>query len=683
MMNRDEARERIKILTEELNRHNHLYYVKSSPEISDFQFDQMLEELSNLEKEYPDLADQDSPTKRVGGDITKEFRQVIHKYPMLSLANTYSEEEVREFDKRVRKLLNEEPEYICELKYDGVAIGLTYRKGKLAQATTRGDGVQGDDVTTNVKTIRSIPLKLFGDYPEEFEIRGEIFMPRRSFDQLNKERVAEGLPPFANPRNAASGSIKMQDSKLVAKRNLDCFLYFLLGENLPYDNHYENLRKASDWGLKIPESIARTSTIEEIFEFIEAWNEGRKELDFDIDGVVIKVNSYSQQKLLGFTAKSPRWAIAYKFKAEAATTRLVSVDFQVGRTGAVTPVANLEPVFLAGTTVKRASLHNADIIKALDLRYGDYVFVEKGGEIIPKVVAVDQSKREPESKPVEFATTCPICHTALTRQEGEAAHYCPNEDGCPPQIKGKLEHFISRKAMNIDSLGEGKIELLFDKGLVSNVADLYDLQSDQLLGLEKVIPASDGKKEKKISFREKTVEKILGGIKNSKERPFERVLYSLGIRYVGETVAKKLARHFLSIESLMKATFEELIEVEEIGDRIAESVIGYFKKDDHRRIIERLKAHGLQFSTEIEESDTEQVLEGKSLVVSGVFNTFSRDELKALIDKLGGKNVSSVTSKTDFLVAGENMGPKKLQKARDLGVKIISEDEFRKMTGMD
>lgn len=683
MMNNEQAKERIRFLTDEINRHNYLYYVKSRPEISDYQFDQLMNELAGLEEKYPEFADPDSPTKRVGGDITKEFRQVEHKYPMLSLSNTYSEEEVVDFDKRVRKLLNDEPEYVCELKYDGVAIGLTYRDGRLLRAVTRGDGVRGDDVTTNVRTIRSIPVRLFGDYPREFEIRGEIFMPRKSFENLNRDRVSSGLPPFANPRNAASGSLKMQDSSLVGKRNLDCFLYFLLGEDLPFDNHYENLRRASEWGLKTSKFVALARSIDDIFEFINYWDKSRKGLDFDIDGVVIKVNSYEQQQALGYTAKSPRWAIAYKFKAEAATTKLLTVDFQVGRTGAVTPVANLDPVHLAGTTVKRASLHNADIIQALDLRYGDYVHVEKGGEIIPKVVAVDKTRREGEGTPVEFAGKCPECGTPLVRKEGEAAHYCPNEDGCPPQIKGKLEHFIGRKAMNIESLGEGKIELLYDKGLVRNVADLYELTYDRLLGLEKVISVDESGREKKIAFREKSVENILAGIESSRNVPFERVLFALGIRYVGETVARKLAGHFRSVDALMEASQEELVDVEEIGGRIAESVISYFGKTEHREMIERLRRHGVRMEAEDKEAKGEQLLKGLSIVVSGVFNTFSRDEIKELIEELGGKNVGSVSSKTDYLVAGENMGPSKLQKAEQLGVRVISEGEFRKLAGLD
>jgi DNA ligase (NAD+) len=600
---------------------------------------------------------------------------------MLSLTNTYSQEEVIDFDKRIRKTLTDEPEYVCELKYDGVAIGLTYVEGKLVRAVTRGDGVQGDDVTTNVRTIKSVPLRLQGDYPSEFEIRGEIFMPRSSFNRLNEARQQAQLPSFANPRNAASGSLKMQDSSEVAKRNLDCYLYSLLGENLPFENHYDNLRKARSWGLKVPQFISLCKDMDEIFEFISFWDKERKDLEFDIDGVVIKINAFRQQRMLGYTAKSPRWAIAYKFKAEGALTQLVSVDFQVGRTGAVTPVANLEPVFLAGTTVKRASLHNADIIKTLDLHEDDFVFVEKGGEIIPKVVSVDTEKRQPGSKPVLFVDNCPECGTSLKRKEGEAAYYCPNSDGCPPQIKGKLEHFISRRAMNIESLGEGKIELLFDKNLIKNAADLYDLQHDDLLGLEKIYKPTDGGKPRRVSFREKTVEKIISGIENSKTVPFERVLYSLGIRYVGETVAKKMARHFGSIDAIMAASTEELIEAEEIGDKIAESVINYFEEESHVEMIERLRNHGLQLEIVETKTDQDLILKDKTIVVSGTFENYSRDELKDLIESLGGKNSSSVSSKTDFLVAGENMGPAKLKKAKDLGVKILSEPDFNILIG--
>jgi DNA ligase (NAD+) len=533
-MNVAEAKKKIEFLTSELNEHNYRYYVLSSPTISDYDFDMMLKELEKLEQEFPEFAADDSPTKRVGGDITKDFKQVVHQYPMMSLGNTYSQQELIDFDARVKKVIEEEVEYVCELKYDGVAIGLKYENGRLIQAVTRGDGIQGDDVTANVKTIKSIPLRLRGKtYPEKIEVRGEVMLPHESFNQMNKLREENGEAPFANPRNAASGSLKMQDSAEVAKHKLDCFLYFILGENLPFDNHYDSIAEARKWGLKIPNYLVKCKTIDEILEFINYWDKERINLPFDIDGVVIKVNSYKQQEELGFTAKSPRWAISYKFKAERVSTKLLSIDYQVGRTGAVTPVANLYPVLLAGTTVKRASLHNADIIAKLDVRIGDIVFVEKGGEIIPKIIAVDLEKRPAGATQVVFAKNCPECGTGLIRQEGEAAFYCPNENGCPPQIKGKLEHFIGRKAMDIDSLGEGKIEMLFDQGLVHDVADLYDLKYDDLLGLEKTYPAEEGKREKKISFKEKTVENILNGIEKTREVPFHRVLFALGIRYVG------------------------------------------------------------------------------------------------------------------------------------------------------
>jgi len=543
-MNREEAKKRIGQLTEEINIHNHKYYDLSMPVITDYEFDRLMDELIQLEKEYPEFVDPDSPSQRVGGGITKEFRQVRHNYPMLSLANTYSEEEVRDFEDRIHKLLGEETEYICELKFDGVAIGLTYRDGLLIQAVTRGDGIQGDDVTTNVRTIHSIPLKLKGnDYPSLFEIRGEILLPRKSFEDINRKRIEEEEEPFANPRNAASGSLKMQDSREVARRHLDCYLYYLPGDP-PFATHYECLMAARKWGFNISKYMVKCKSIDEIFNFINTMNESRHELPFDIDGIVIKVNSLLQQKDLGNTAKSPRWAIAYKFKAERVLTKLLSIDYQVGRTGAVTPVANLQPVLLAGTVVKRASLHNADIIASLDVRIGDLVYVEKGGEIIPKIIGVDLGQRPASVEPVVFIKNCPECGTHLLRNEGEAAHYCPNEAGCPPQIKGKLEYFISRKAMNIDSLGEGKIGILYDHKLVDNVADLYDLRKDQLLGLDKVYEATENKKEKKISFREKTVENILKGIEKSKGAGFERVLYAIGIRYVGETVAKKTGGSF-------------------------------------------------------------------------------------------------------------------------------------------
>ncbi len=679
-MTHEEALKRIKELSEQINRHNYHYYIESTPVISDYKFDMLMSELIELEKAFPDLASPNSPTQRVGGDITREFVQYPHKYPMLSLSNTYTREEIAEFDERVRKGLEEPPEYVCELKYDGVAIGLTYRQGNLAQALTRGDGTVGDDVTTNVRTIKSIPLTLHGDYPDEFEIRGEIIMPRKSFAYLNELREEAGLPPFANPRNAASGSLKMQDSREVAKRNLDCFLYYMPGTRLPFDTHYQNLVKAREWGLKTSPYIARCTNLDEIFSFIDEWDTARYELPFDIDGVVIKVNDYRQQEALGFTAKSPRWAIAYKFKAEQVSTRLLSVSYQVGRTGTVTPVANLEPVWLAGTRVKRATLHNADFIEKLDLHEDDWVFIEKGGEIIPKVIEADINRRSDNPVRVKFIEICPECGTPLVRKENEAAWVCPNENACPPQIKGKLEHFIARRAMDIDSLGEGKIELLYDNGLVTNVADLYDLKYDDLLGLEKVYPAEDGEKTRRISFREKTVDNILRGIEQSKKTPFERVLFALGIRFVGETVAKKLAGHFGDIERLMSATQEELVDVEEIGAKIAESVLEYFSRQENMVIIDRLRAHGIRMEGEIrKQGELSGPLAGKSIVISGVFENYSRDELKALVEEKGGKNVSSISSKTDFILAGKDMGPSKKQKAQELGIPLISEEEFLDM----
>lgn len=679
-MDQSGAKEKIRRLTEELRHHNYRYYVLSQPEISDYDFDMMLKELQELEKQFPEFAEPDSPTRKVGGEITKEFRQVVHKYPMLSLGNTYSEEEIADFDTRVRKSLSEEPEYVCELKFDGVAIGLTYSNGRLLQAVTRGDGIQGDDVTANIRTIKSVPLVLRSGYPAEFEVRGEVFMPRSSFNKLNEEREASGQALFANPRNAASGSLKMQDSSEVAKRNLDCYLYSILGEDLPYDNHYQNILKAREWGLKASTFIAKCSNLEEIYAFISEWDSARNDLEFDIDGIVIKVNSYPQQQKLGYTSKFPRWAIAYKFKAERALTRLLSVDFQVGRTGTVTPVANLSPVQLAGTTVKRATLHNADFMAALDLHHHDMVYVEKGGEIIPKITSVDKEKREPLSEKITFVKNCPECGTRLERKEGEAAWVCPNQSGCPPQIKGKIEHFISRRAMDIESLGEGKIEMLFDNGLVKKITDLYELKYESLLGLEKIIKSEDTGKEKKISFREKTVRNILNGIEQSKNVPFERVLFAIGIRYVGETVAKKLARHFGSVDNLMHATLEELVDVEEIGEKIAGSVIDFFQDEQNVELIRQLKEKGLNFNTERKEEGSD-ILGGKTFVVSGVFNHFTRDGIKEKIEQSGGKNVSSVSSNTDFLVAGEKMGPAKRKKAEELGVKIISEDEFRSMIG--
>jgi len=679
-MTKEESKKRIEELSGELNEHNYNYYVRSAATISDFEFDIKLKELENLEKTFPEFASPDSPTKRVGGEVTKDFKQVVHQYPMLSLGNTYSEQELADFINRVKKAVGDDVEFVCELKYDGVAVGLRYENGRLVQAVTRGDGEKGDDVTANIKTIKSIPLRLRGSgFPDVFEIRGEVMLTHDAFQKLNEGKADIGEAPFANPRNAASGSLKMLDSKLVAERNLDCFLYFMFGENLPFTNHYENLTEARKWGFKIPLFMAKCRSNSEIFEFINLWDKERDNLPFDIDGVVIKVNDFSLQQALGFTAKSPRWAISYKFKAERVSTKLLSIAYQVGRTGAVTPVANLEPVLLAGTIVKRASLHNADIISKLDVRIGDMVFVEKGGEIIPKIIGADIEKRPPEAKIVTFAQICPECSAELIRAEGEAAFYCPNENGCPPQIKGKLEHFISRKAMNIDSLGEGKIELLFEKGLIHNVADLYDLKENDLLGLEKILPASDDKKERKISFQKKTTENILNGLKASVSVPFQRVLFALGIRYVGETVAKKLAEHFRNIANLQKANFMELVMVSEIGVIIAESVFNFLHKESNLQIIERLKNKGIRFEMEEKPQIKSEKLDGKSFVVSGVFGHFSRDEIKAAIEENGGKNVGSISTKTDFVVAGENMGPAKLEKATQLGVKIISETDFLEM----
>ncbi len=679
-MTEKEAKQKIERLTRELQEHNYRYYVLAQPTISDYEFDLKLKELENLERQFPQFKLPDSPTQRVGGEPTKEFKTVRHEYPMMSLSNSYSIGEIVDFDNRIRKLTGKNPEYVCELKYDGLSISLIYENGLLVRAVTRGDGIQGDDVTANVKTIRSIPLRLRGNFPSRLEIRGEIFMPHKEFERLNREREEIGESPFANPRNAAAGSLKLQDPAEVAKRNLDCFLYYIPHDIEGIKTHYQSMQYAAKLGFKISKNMALCKNIDEIKEYINDWDEGRKHLPYDIDGIVIKVNDLQLQKELGYTAKSPRWAIAYKFKAEQVETVLLSVDYQVGRTGAVTPVANLKPVLLAGTTVKRASLHNADIIKSLDLHIGDTVYVEKGGEIIPKIVGVNIEKRPAGAKPVEFIKTCPECGTPLARKEGEAAHYCPNEDGCPPQIKGKLEHFISRKAMNIDSLGEGKIEMLYDHGLVKNIADLYDLTYDKLIGLEKIIPAEDGKKEKKIAFREKTVNNILSGIEQSKSVPFPRVLYALGIRYVGETVAKKLAAHFKNIDNIINANYDELVSVDEIGEKIAESVINFFNKEEHLKIIERLKEKGIRFEIkEQEQNITENKLKGKTFVVSGVFKNYSRDQIKALIEKYGGKNTGSISSKTDYLLAGDKMGPAKKEKAQKLNIAIISEEDFEKM----
>lgn len=690
-MNEAEAKIKIEKLSRELNEHNYRYYVLSDPIISDLEFDKMLEELLGIEKQFPSLIQADSPTQRVGGSITKEFRSVRHKYPMLSLSNTYSESELREFDERIRKVIDDSFEYVCELKFDGVAIGLTYIDGILSTAVTRGDGVQGDEVTKNVRTIKTVPLKLQGKvYPHEFEIRGEIIMPRSSFNKINSDLQMQleedGFDPveiaarlLKNPRNAASGTIKMQDSSVVAKRNLDCFLYSMHGEGLPFQTHSEALLAAQKWGFKISEHTRVCPGIEEVLAFLEHWNVARQSLPYDTDGVVIKVNSIHQQKDLGFTAKSPRWAIAYKFKSESVSTELLDISYQVGRTGAITPVAFLSPVLLAGTTVKRATLHNADQIVKLDLRVGDTVFVEKGGEVIPKITGVDLGKRKTQSVPVNYITHCPECGSKLERKEGEAQHYCPNTTGCPTQIKGRIEHFISRRAMNIDSLGEGKIEMLFDHKLVHSPADLYFLKYEDLLGLEKVI-SSDGK-SKKISLREKSVEKILKGIEESKRVPFERVLYAIGIRYVGETVAKKLALHFKTVEAIGKASLAELVEAEEIGEKIAQSVVDYFSYDENRHFIGLLREAGLML--EIKEDAVPALLstklQGISFVVTGSFSNFNRDEMKLLIEQHGGKNLSGVSSKTNFLVAGVEAGSSKIEKATKLKVPVLSEEEFLKM----
>ncbi|WP_430810070.1 MULTISPECIES: NAD-dependent DNA ligase LigA [unclassified Carboxylicivirga] len=658
---------KIKALREALHHHNHQYYVLNEPLISDYEFDRMMYELIELEKAHPEFMDANSPSQRVGSDINKEFTQVKHAYPMLSLGNTYNEGEIKDFYTRIEKQLpGEDFEIVCELKYDGTAIGLSYENGQLVRAVTRGDGVQGDDVTTNVKTIRSVPLQLKGDYPAKFEIRGEIFLPHAGFQRLNEERSKNGEAPFANPRNAAAGSLKIQNSSLVARRPLDCFLYYMLGDQLPTNRHADNLEQARTWGFKIPPHIKVCRSIEAVFEFINHWDVARKDLPYDIDGIVLKVNNLDQQRRLGFTAKSPRWAISYKFKAEQGYTRLTSVSFQVGRTGAVTPVANLEPVLLAGTTVQRASLHNADIIHSLDLHQEDMVYVEKGGEIIPKIVGVDTAVRQPNAPKITFTKACPECGTTLVRVEGEAAHYCPNIEHCAPQVKGRIEHFISRRAMNIDGLGIETIDLLYKHGFVNDVADLYALHPMQLSGLERM--------------GEKSANNILAGLDASKKVEFARVLFALGIRYVGETVAKKLAASFKNIDTLMNADLEQLVEVDEIGERIAHSVVNYFKLDKNRELIAKLKNIGLQFQlSEEEQAQHSTLLEGLSFVVSGSFTSFSRDELKGLIEKNGGKNLSGVSSKTNYLVAGDKIGPSKLAKAEKLNVSIISEEQFKAM----
>ena len=674
------VQERIDRLIRDINRHNYQYYMLDNPTISDYDFDQLLQELIDLEAAHPELRRPDSPTQRVGGEITKRFETVEHLYPMQSLGNTYSQGDLIEFDRRVRELLAVTPEYVCELKYDGVAISLIYENGTLVRAVTRGDGTRGDVVTANVRTIRTVPLQLQGDFPPLLEVRGEIIMPFSSFEQLNAEREEIGEPPFANPRNAASGSLKLQDSAEVAKRGLDFKLYFALGEQLPCSNHFDRLLKLHEWGFRKPDVMEKVGDLNGIYDFLNTWDEKRKALPYPIDGVVIKVNDFDQQRQVGATAKSPRWAIAYKFKAERVSTKLLSVDFQVGRTGIITPVANLSPVSLAGTVVKRATLNNGDFMAEMDIREGDSLFVEKGGEIIPKIVGVDLEKRNPDAQRVPFVTHCPVCGAELQRAEGEAGVFCPNADHCAPQIKGRLEHFIARKAMNIDSLGEGKIDMLYANGLVKNIADLYSLTYEQLFGLEKVIEDDNGK-TKTISFREKTVQNILSGIEASKQVPFERVLFALGIRFVGEVTAKKLARHFETMDAVANASAEELTAVEDVGERVAESIIAYFNDTENLGILMRLRDAGLQFELNKEENlPVSQALAGKSIVVSGVFS-IPRDTVKELVEKHGGKNVSSISKSTAFVLAGEKMGPEKRKKAESLGIPIVSEEEFRTMIG--
>ncbi len=672
---------RINELTQQLNEHNHRYYVLNAPIISDMEFDFLLKDLEALEQKYPDYAAANSPTKRVGGDITDKFEKVAHSRPMLSLSNTYSKEDIADWEERIHKAVDTEIEYVMELKYDGVAIALHYENGQFVRGITRGDGSVGEDVSTNIRTIRSIPLHLTGDFPASFEIRGEIFLPKKEFNKLNEERAKNGEELYANPRNTAAGTLKQQDSAEVAKRKLDCYLYYVLGENLALPSHFENVEKAAQWGFKVPSSrqrlIEKATSIDGIMDFINYWDIHRHDLPFEIDGIVIKVNKLSLWDELGMTAKSPRWAIAYKFKAETARTRLNKVTYQVGRTGAITPVANLQPVVLAGTTVKRASLHNADQIAKLDIREGDLVLVEKGGEIIPKITGVVLEERPVASQPLQYIQNCPECGTELIREEGEALHYCPNEIGCPPQIKGKMEHFISRKAMNIEGLGSETVAGLYDKGLVKDVADIYDLKFEQLLGLEFSVGDEESGEIKKRSLQEKSVKNLLEGLDASKNVPFERVLFALGIRFVGETVAKKLVKHFKNIDALQTASREALLEADEVGEKIADSILFYFSEEKNRTIIRRLKEAGLQFESLANESAAaSDKLKGLTFVVSGVFTNFSRDGIKESIEANGGKVSGSISSKTSYVLAGDDMGPSKRKKAEDLGVKIISEAEY-------
>mgnify|MGYP001379027087 FL=1 len=660
------AQEKIEALRQELRQYNYEYYVLDKPQVDDYTFDQKLKELQEMEAKHPEFYDANSPTLRVGGEVTKNFATVKHEHRMYSLDNSYSQEDLEDWEKRIKKLVDGAVEYVCELKYDGASISLTYEEGVLVRAVTRGDGVQGDDVTNNVKTIRSVPLKLKGDFPAKFDIRGEIVLPLAGFAAMNAERVEAGDEPYSNPRNTASGSLKLQDSAEVAKRPLECLLYSIVGENLDIASQFESLEKARSWGFKVPEVAKKTASTAETFEFLNYWDEHRHDLPYETDGVVIKVNSFRQQEELGFTAKAPRWAMAYKFKTEQAETVLEKITYQVGRTGAITPVANLVPVQLAGTIVKRASLHNADQIEKLDVREGDHVYVEKGGEIIPKIVGVDFEQRNPDSTPTEYISECPECGTTLIRQEGEAQHYCPNDMGCPPQIIGRIQHFISRKAMDIEGLGGETVALLVNEGLIQNYADLYTLKKEQILPLERMA--------------EKSADNLIKGIEASKQIPFERVLFGLGIRYVGETVARKLAKQFKTIDALAEASEETLVAVDEIGARIAQSVVSFFSEEANQDLIKRLKDYGLQLELDasVLENQTEK-LQGQTFVISGVFSKVSRTELKKLIEDNGGKASGSISSKTNYLVAGENMGPSKLQKAEKLGVPIISEDDFLAM----
>ena len=656
------CKERIDFLRKELEGHNHSYYVLDNPLVSDFEFDKLMLELTNLEDENPEFKDDLSPTQKVGGVVVDSFKTVDHKYPMLSLSNTYNEEELQDFDDRIKKLIDIPFQYVCELKFDGASISLTYVNGKLQQALTRGDGTKGDDVTENVKTIRGLPLNLKGNYPKEFEIRGEILITKKDFKKLNEQKIEKEEKPFSNPRNTASGSLKMHDTKEVRNRFLDCFLYHMLGENLPTKEHFSNLEKVKSWGLKVSDTTKVKPDINGVIDYVNYWDTARYDLPFEIDGIVIKVNNTDLQEELGFTSKFPRWAISYKFKAEQVSTKLNQITYQVGRTGAITPVANLEPVQLAGTTVKRASLHNADQIAKLDIREGDIVFVEKGGEIIPKVVGVELKERDLFSQPTNFITHCPECKTELLRREGDVKHYCLNSENCNPQIVGKFDHFIGRKAMDIDGLGVETIELLVKENLISNISDLYLLEKEHLLPLERMA--------------EKSADNLINGIETSKKIPFERLLFALGIRFVGETVAKKLANHYTTIDNLMESNFENLLEVEEIGDKIAESVVNYFSQEKNKVVIEKLKNHNLCFVAEEKKKNISDKLEGMAIVVSGVFTQYSRNELKQLIEKHGGKNVSSISKKTTFVLAGENMGPSKKEKSDNFGVPLVSEEEF-------